>query len=68
MPLVFKNAGDYDKLAMGDKITLVNLLDGISTGSVTAVVGGAEIELDCSLSYRQQEIIRAGGLLRLTGK
>jgi aconitate hydratase len=68
VPLVFKNAGDYDKLAMGDKITLVNLLDGISTGSVTAVVGGAEIELICSLSYRQQEIIRAGGLLRLTGK
>jgi aconitate hydratase len=70
LPLTFADAADYDKLTEGDAISIDGLDAGIVSGKVilTDKTTGAKIELVCELSERQREIMRAGGLLALTGK
>ena len=68
MPLTFKNADDYDKLAQGDKLSLNNVFAGMDSGSITLEkVGTSEkFELTCSFTDRQKAILKAGGLLNYT--
>ncbi|MCQ2353791.1 MAG: aconitate hydratase [Clostridia bacterium] len=69
LPLTFADAADYDALDQGDELTLTGLNEGIVTGKVTLKdkTKNIEAELVCELSARQQQIIKAGGLLALTG-
>ena len=68
VPLTFANAEDYDLLSTGDKVTLINLADGIRSGEVNLTIGEKTVKLSCAFTLRQQEILLAGGLLRYTGK
>lgn len=66
IPFTFKNPQDFDNVNMGDTLCLNNLKSGLNSGTVTAKVGENEIELICTLTDRQKEIIKAGGLLEFT--
>ena len=68
MPLTFKNADDYDKLNQSDKLTLLNVFEGMDKGEIILKneTTGKEIELTCSFTERQKAILKAGGLLAYT--
>ncbi|MDR0952860.1 MAG: aconitate hydratase [Elusimicrobiota bacterium] len=69
LPLVFANPADYDTLEQGDKLT-GDFAPAVSTGKITLQNArtGKSIELISNLSARQQEIVKAGGLLNYTVK
>ncbi len=68
LPLEFENESDYDKVSQMDDLTLENVLDGIKTGKIALKnnTNGTSINLNCDISERQAEVIKAGGLLNYT--
>ena len=63
-PLVFRDAKAYDAVAMGDRIRVSGLRDGLSKGNpVTArnLTKGTSFPLTYDLSNRQREILLEGG-------
>lgn len=66
MPLTFENPEDYDKLSQDDKLTLENVFEGMEKGKITLSVNGEKINLLCSYTRRQIDILKAGGLLAYT--
>lgn len=67
LPLTFANAEDYDSIALGDKLTLLDVRACIKEGrEIVLNANGKEIKLVSSLSGRDIEIILAGGLLEYT--
>ena len=68
LPLTFADPGDYDLLEQGHTLRLSNIHSGMAKGRILAVdeTTGKEIEMLCSFSLRQQEILRSGGLLNYT--
>ena len=69
LPLTFANPGDYDKIDQGDRLQLPMAADILSTGadlSVKNLTKGVDIQVTYSLTRRQIQIVRAGGLLNYT--
>lgn len=68
LPLTFKYADDYDKIAQGDKIEISALREAVKNGGdiTLKTENGADIALVCDISDRDREIILAGGLLDYT--
>ena len=66
LPLSFKDPEDYDRLEQGEKLVLSGILEGLETGEMTLHAETGEIKLLCSFTRRQQEILKAGGLLNYT--
>ncbi len=68
LPLVFKNAEDYDKLNMGDALELCDIHNGMDNGVITLLnkTTGEKILLECYFSERQKEMLKCGGLLGYT--
>ncbi len=68
LPLTFVNAGDYDRLAQGDNLTISGIFAGLESGKFTLTdkTTGETFALACELSPRQREILRNGGLLAYT--
>ena len=68
LPLTFVNAGDYDRLAQGDNLTISGIFAGLESGKFTLTdkTTGETFALACELSPRQREILRDGGLLAYT--
>ncbi|EPR31025.1 aconitate hydratase [Alkalidesulfovibrio alkalitolerans DSM 16529] len=63
LPLFFVNAEDYDKLALGEELT-IPATEVTPTGIVEAVTAsGTRIPLTNDLSPAELDIVRAGGLL-----
>ncbi|XVG95382.1 aconitate hydratase [Eubacteriales bacterium KG127] len=95
LPLTFEDEFDYDRLAQGDRIEILGIQKGLTSGEIVAriqrsagddignssnvkktgdgeqatanVENDIEIKLHCDLSERQEEIMRAGGLLKFVG-
>ena len=70
MPLTFKNADDYEKLAEGDALELKDIYKGFDSGEIILhnKTNGEEIPLECDFTDRQKEILKAGSLLQYTTK
>ena len=70
LPLTFANADDYDKISEGDEISISGMFESVKSGKylLKNKNSGDSIELDCTLSDRQIEIILAGGLIAATAK
>ncbi len=70
MPLTFKNPEDYDKLSQGDKLTLLNVFEGMDKGEIILKneTTGESFALSVSFTERQKAILKAGGLLSYTKK
>ena len=68
MPLTFKNAEDYDKLSQDDMLSIDGIFEGMDKGEMTLVneKTGDSIQLVCSFTQRQKDILKAGGLLNYT--
>ena len=68
LPLTFEDPADYDSLEQGQTLTFNGIQAGMEQGTVTALIceTGKSINLQCSLTERQREILIAGGLLNYT--
>ncbi len=68
LPLEFKNAEDYDKIFLGQRLSLSGIFAGLAGADITLtnVETGESFALVCAISARQAKIIRAGGLLNYT--
>ena len=66
LPLTFENPEDYDKLSQNDTLTLENLFEGMENGKIVLKANGEKINLLCSYTRRQIDILKAGGLLAYT--
>ena len=68
MPLTFADPADYDRLRQGDILSLRDVFRGMECGRLTLLdeTTGEEIPLECHFTQRQQEILKAGGLLAFT--
>lgn len=69
LPLQFADPADYDRLAVGERLTIEGLAAQMAAGPVvTARVGGDTVKLRLEVMPREREIILAGGLLNFTGQ
>ncbi len=69
LPLTFVNEDDYDKISLGDKLSIDGIIEDIKNSRNLTVknnTNGAVIEVKCELSERAVEIVLAGGLLSYT--
>ncbi len=69
LPLNFVNADDYDKISVGDKLTLPAIKAELKAGSEITLrneTKSEEYKLICDVSERQVDILTAGGLLDYT--
>ena len=67
LPLTLADPADYDKLTLGEGLTLSDLHKGIDEGKLTLITEkGEEIALVADYSERQKKILLAGGLLPYT--
>lgn len=66
LPIVFKNAADYDDIDIFDTIKIENLINQINAGSIIAaknITSGKEFKLILDVSDREKNILLAGGYL-----
>jgi aconitate hydratase len=72
LPLVFKNADDYDKISQNDVLQITDITDFLSgTDDVIAVVNKTKNETYQAIlqaEKRDRAILKAGGLIPFTGK
>jgi len=69
LPLTFAHPEDYDRVEQGDKLMLPMVADILSTGAdltIKNLTKGIDIQVTYTLTPRQVQIIRAGGLLNYT--
>lgn len=66
LPLTFADPADYDRLQQGEELTLCGVMEGMDSGNITLKAGCGEITLNCALTERQKDILKAGGLLNYT--
>ena len=67
IPLTFKNECDYDDIDKMDEIVIENLLTQIENSTITVEnkTKNKKYEMELTLSQRQVEMIKFGGLLNL---
>ena len=67
LPLTFENADDYDKVALGDKLSIKGIRDAVSGNKAIVLdTENGSFKLRADLSERDRDIILAGGLLEFT--
>lgn len=70
MPLTFENERDYDLISQGDELEIKDVFKGMESGKITVYDKTKKIKIQakCNFTTRQTEILKAGGLLKYTGK
>jgi len=70
LPLTFMNAKDYDQIKQGSTIAIDNVIESIKSGNTLQanIDGKRNITLQHSLSKRQIEILKEGGLINWVKK
>ncbi|MDI6780963.1 MAG: aconitate hydratase [bacterium] len=64
IPLTFANDADYEQINAGDEVIIANIRESLAENKpLTARINGREIDVHCSLSDRQRQILLAGGML-----
>ncbi|MBD3379775.1 MAG: aconitate hydratase [Candidatus Omnitrophica bacterium] len=69
LPLVFADQDDYDKVDAGDGLEIGNIISSLESGkniTVSNTTKGKEFKVSYSLTPRQIDILKAGGLLNYT--
>jgi aconitate hydratase len=71
LPLIFINEADYNQIAPGDQLEILDVNKELLKGNILKVrnvTKSVDIEVKHNLSQRQKEVILAGGLLNYTRK
>ena len=70
IPMTFAKSEDYDKIAQGDTLELVNLDDSLKNGKPFKVLINGKTEIECvnDIAKRSADILMAGGLAAYTRK
>lgn len=63
LPLVFNHPSDYDAIKLQDLVELKNLSELLNKDVFEITINGKKIAVQQSLSKRQKEIIKLGGLI-----
>lgn len=67
LPLTFENADDYDKVALGDKLSIKGIRNAVfGNKAIVLDTENGSFKLRADLSERDRDIILAGGLLEFT--
>ena len=68
LPLTFERESDYDKISCGDSVVLEELFSGMQEGKVYLrnLTTNEVYPLKAEFTRRQQQILKAGGLLKFT--
>jgi aconitate hydratase len=68
LPLEFADPADYEAVAAGDRLRLTGVHAGLAAGALAVEdeTTGRRIQVRCSLTDREREILLAGGRLRHT--
>ncbi|MCP4648965.1 MAG: aconitate hydratase [PVC group bacterium] len=69
LPLIFVNPDDYNKIDKNDELDIGDVIGGIDKGCYIDIENktkNTQIKMGYSLSSRQKEILKAGGLLNYT--
>ena len=69
VPMTFADEADYDRVAEGDELAILDIENQLKSGDVIKVTNktkGFDFEANVSLSERQKDMIYAGGLLNYT--
>ncbi len=69
IPLTFKNPDDYDRIDLGDHLTLPQINSAISCCDTAKLINNTKnesYELELELSERARKILLAGGMLNYT--
>jgi len=69
LPVTFSNPSDYDDISQGDKFEIPELKKSVSDSDSIEIINktnGHKYSVKISLTRRQREIIKAGGLLNFT--
>jgi aconitate hydratase len=69
LPLIFCEENDYENIQAGDKLEIQDLLKDIESNNIKVIniTRNQEYKVKHSLSERQLEIIKVGGLLNYVG-
>lgn len=70
IPMTFENPADYDKIAQGDTLELVDIDSSLKNGTPFRVVINGKTEIECvnDIAARSASILMAGGLAAYTRK
>lgn len=68
LPMTFEKPDDYDLLSQDAVLEITDIESDMASGKLTVTdkTGGRSFTVLCSLTVRQQSILRAGGLLNYT--
>ncbi|MFH2137809.1 MAG: aconitate hydratase [Candidatus Omnitrophota bacterium] len=71
LPLIFADSGDYEKIDKNDEIEIKDIIKCLDEGKQIEIYNKTKklkIKVDTSLSERQKDILKAGGLLNYIGR
>jgi len=68
LPLTFEDPSDYDGIEQSDELAVAGIIEGLSTGTLTArnLTRGNSFRVRVSLTDRERDILLDGGLLAHT--
>jgi aconitate hydratase len=69
LPLSFADPADYDGVQQGNELAIENAHEGLEEGRLTVKDGtaGTTFEVECELSAKEREVVKAGGRLNMIG-
>lgn len=71
LPLTFMHAEDYDAVDQGDDLEIAGARNAVGEGKDLIVINktkGVSFAVRCALSFRQKQIVLAGGALNVLGE
>nr|MBN2276524.1 aconitate hydratase [candidate division Zixibacteria bacterium] len=68
LPLVFSDKGDYDRIGAGNELVIDNCIESVNKASfvIQNKTQGFSFEVKATLTDRQKELLKLGGLLTYT--
>jgi aconitate hydratase len=69
LPLTFADPADYGAVLQGHELAIENAREGIDAGGCTVRddTAGITFEVECAMSDKEKEIVKAGGRLNMLG-
>ncbi len=69
LPLTFADPADYDAVSQDDDLAINNMHEAVETGqcSVENASTGESFNVECRLSEKETEVVKAGGRLNMIG-